>query len=973
MQWIRQWLALAVVAVVAQPADGQISHPPVRPLPEASDRPMSEGPARFVDCVRGDDSQQGTKSTPWKTIQHAVSRVAPGETIYLRGGTYYEHVTVPVRGSRKQPVTIRSYPGELAVIDGGLREFFETPGAAWEPVGNGAEGEFRSTKTYPELGGRAGSTNVLGNFGDSMIPLHGYRYLEDLRSSNEYLAKIEAGKTQAGSGAYCGPGLFYDVETGRIHVRLAHTRQTALGKNNYRGETDPRKLPLIVAGTGAGSALTIQDAAFLRIQDVVVRGARVATVSVVDSANVEFDGVTMLGGASPISVRDTAGLRLWNCACRGIAAPWTFRGSLKYRAIEARLFSASGWSPTGRDNRDFELAYSEFTDCVDGVFIGNVRNVQFHHNLLDNVSDDGIFLTATTAYDGTTPGGNTHIYQNLLRRCLTTFAFGVGHGRQKMTASGRQTGGGVFIYRNVFDLREPVHYQQPAEGEPAVTSAGRVSGDHGGPLWEPMTIYHNTILLREPPFRSYYAAGLGSHVAGGSMRRLFNNLIVQSQGRPGHVLPPVVPFPTKKELAALQTKSKAKSGSLDDLLDGNVGRKPKKGPLDPKAGSSKELNDLKRDLERRSRPNAPLAVDFQADGNLHWGYGSDATVQNLFGRFRDSPDFETSRRLYKPGWTANDLVADPGFVSFDPVPDSALDLRPDSESPARNAGVPLDDVWSDPLRKSDTGRPDIGAVPFNAEPGRVGIAGRLDIFGRAVAKLDAAVAPDDFLLADSQLPRRPSSAGKPVVIVQGYPAFDAPLLEFALHQRGLPFESLQKTWLKPTDYSNYDTVILVGNLLRAGIEPNRYTPDDLKHVRDFLESGGTLWLMRGNQWVFREPAGQRFLAELTGSSTRRQEGFRVLDPKHAWLKHLDRPSKAAWVSPKHAEAIRASRGELVIGNEAGLTTLYRLRVGKGLLIYVGWDISASLPHGRKASTVEQETVYEQQMQVLQNIVSELPE
>ena len=166
-------------------------------------------------------------------------------------------------------------------------------------------------------------------------------------------------------------------------------------------------------------------------------------------------------------------------------------------------------------------------------------------------------------------------------------------------------------------------------------------------------------------------------------------------------------------------------------------------------------------------------------------------------------------------------------------------------------------------------------------------------------------------------------------------------------------------------------VILVGNLLRAKIEPNRYTPEDLKHVRAFLENGGTLWLMRGNQWVFREPDGQRFLAELTGSSVRRKEGFRVLDPKHRWLKHLGKPEAATWVSPAHAQAIRASQGDLIIGNEAGLTTLYDVSVGKGRLIYVGWDISASLPHGRSASTVAQETVYEEQMQVLQNIVDEL--
>ena len=209
------------------------------------------------------------------------------------------------------------------------------------------------------------------------------------------------------------------------------------------------------------------------------------------------------------------------------------------------------------------------------------------------------------------------------------------------------------------------------------------------------------------------------------------------------------------------------------------------------------------------------------------------------------------------------------------------------------------------------------------------------------------------------------------MIVRGYPAFDSPLLEFALHRRGMQFESLQKTWLKPSDYSRFSTVILVGNLLRAKIEPNRYTPEDLKHVRKFLETGGTLWLMRGNQWVFREPDGQRFLAKLTGNSVRRKEGFRVLAPTHRWLSHLDKPEAATWVSPAHAQAIRASQGELIIGNAAGLTTLYDIRVGNGRLIYVGWDISTSLPHGRLPSTVAQETAYEEQMQVLQNIVDDL--
>lgn len=950
------------------------SHPPMRPLPAASRRPPGDGPVRFVDSRTGDDRNDGSQSRPWRTIQYAIEHADPGMTVCLRGGTYYEHVTLSLQATRQKPVTLRSHPGELAIIDGGLRQFAESPESAWEPVPDGAAGEFRSTQTWPDLGGRPGSTNLLGNFGDSMIPLHGYRYIEDLRSDNEYLSELKSGKSEAGSGVYCGPGLFYDISTGRIHIRLAHTRQTALGESNYRGETDPRRLSLIIAGTSPGPALTIDGSSFIRIQDLVVRGARSATVQVTDSVNVEFDGVTMYGGAAPISVRDTAGLRLWNCACRGIAAPWTFRGSLKYRSIEARLFSASGWSPTGRDNRNFELAYSEFTDCVDGVFIGNVRSVRFHHNLLDNVSDDGIFLTATTAYDGTTHGGDIHIYQNLLSRCLTTFAFGVGHGRQKMTATGRQTGSGVYVYRNVFDLREPVHYQQPAAGAPAVTSAGRIAGDHGSPLWEPMRVYHNTILLREPPYRSYYGGGLGGHLAGGSTRRVFNNMFVQLQGRPGSVLPPVIPVSAARrqsgEARDQNAPRKAQRSRLDSLLDGDP-ITLRKQPVADSSRPAPSEEVPRTPATDPAAPPAPLPVDFQADGNLHWGYGSAVSAGELFQRFRSSPQFENSRQLYQPGWTAHDIVADPQFLAFDATPGGPVDLRPAADSPARDAGVPLDADWPDPLRSRDAGQPDIGAVPFDGRVWRVGVDGRLDVFGQTDDRHASVAAPGGFLPIDDDFPQPRSAGRKPVLIMQGYPAFDAPLLEFEFRRRGIRFESVEKTWVPPSEYRKYAAVIIAGNLLRAGIEPNRYSTQDLDHVRSFLNAGGTLWLMRGNSWVFREPHGQRFLFDLTGGSTGRQTGYRVLAPEHPWLRHLQHPEEADWVSPGHAEPIRASAGEAVIGNDAGLTTLYRVDAGQGQLIYTGWNIAASLPHGRKASTVRQEANYEEQMMVLRNIISSL--
>jgi hypothetical protein len=655
--------ALALPA--AGPAAAYASHPPMRPLPKAMNRPLGQGRAYFVDQAAGDDKAAGSREAPWKTIARGLKDLRPGDTLCLRGGVYYERVRATLAGTADAPITIRSFPGELAVLDGGLREFHDDPAMAWEPCPDGAEGEFRSARAYPDMAAREEGPNVMGNFADSLVPLHGYRLHADLQSRNVFW-NVES-KMSKEKGIYCGPGLWFDTKSGRIHARLAHMTLQGLGDANYRGETDPRKLRLVVALSGPGSALRVEDSRHARFQDLVVRGACAATVGVERCEGIEFDGVTAYGGTSVMSARETAGLRLLNCALRGVSAPWTFRGHLKYRGVEARLLSASGWMPSG--NSDFELAYSEFTDCIDGVFIGNVDGVRMHHSLLENLSDDGLFMTATTAYDGRTVGGNIHVYQNRLARCLTTFAYGVGHGRQKVLAVGKQTGAGLWVYRNVFDLRPWVAYQIPggADAPQELTSSARSCGDHGSPTWEPMRYYHNTVLTRTPPFRANYLDGWGTR-GGGAPRRLFNSILCQSAGVPGHVLPP---------------------------------------PED----------------------------DQEADGNLHWSAADgDAARDAFLADLRRPPkpargDKAAAEPPKARGPRAeHDLFADPKFARYSPQggPED-LSLTPDS--PAIDAGVPVPAEWPDPLRAADKGRPDIGAVPLGCKPWRIGIFGRLTVFG----------------------------------------------------------------------------------------------------------------------------------------------------------------------------------------------------------------------------------------------------
>lgn len=515
-------LASALLLSIQDPAVAQHStvfrsHPPMRPLPQPSARPLNTGPAYFIDPSKGDDRSRGTQQAPWKSIGHALKQLKPGDTLYLRGGTYYGVVTISVCGTADKPITIRSFPGELAILDGGIREFYDDPAHSWEPFRPGAEGEFRSTKSYP-FGGS------FGNFGDSMIPFQRYLTFSDLRSSNELFRKELTNRADDPTGIYAGPGVRRDPVTGHIHIRLSHTRLEGLGNRHYRGETDPRQLPLVISGHD--HTMRIEGGRHLRFQDLVVRGAERAAVVIAEDAedaeqdaeDIELDGVTLYGSGSALQVRRTRGLRLIHSALRGHAAPWHSRFHHKDRSGSGYLVMAAG--------RDFEFAHCEFTDHHDCLQFYFVEGMRFHHNLVDNFNDDGL-----------EPGpkkerGQTLIYQNVLSRCLNPLT---AHGKMPIAVQGEE-GSGLYICRNVFDFREGTYKAPPDKPDPSGTFLNHptvcVVHDHGSPTWPNYYFYQNTCLLPGKAPRDAYAFLLGSHTHG-TTRRVFNNIFVQVEGLPG--------------------------------------------------------------------------------------------------------------------------------------------------------------------------------------------------------------------------------------------------------------------------------------------------------------------------------------------------------------------------------------------------------------------------------------------------------
>lgn len=68
----------------------------------------------------GDDSAEGTLSNPWRTLDAALRRVIPGDTINLRDGQYADRAQTYRDGSPDAPITITASGGSHPVITGRL-------------------------------------------------------------------------------------------------------------------------------------------------------------------------------------------------------------------------------------------------------------------------------------------------------------------------------------------------------------------------------------------------------------------------------------------------------------------------------------------------------------------------------------------------------------------------------------------------------------------------------------------------------------------------------------------------------------------------------------------------------------------------------------------------------------------------------------------------------------------------------------
>jgi len=405
--------------------------------------PVTPSLDRFVDPVHGVDADsRGARDTPWRTLRYALSRLQPGNTLFLRGGIYFESpLVVTHSGTEAQPVVIRGYPGETAIIDSGYREF-RTPGNAdWEIV-DAKIGEYRSVRS-------AGSGYVYGyvagipGYANERVTLVPYRSEAAFRATtDQYVDRF--------TPFYVGPGTFRDGD-GRIHIRLAKTEDLRNAEARYgvifaQDNADPRKYPIVISQ--AKHTLTI-SAAYVTLQDIVVNQAE-HTISIADNSHhVVLDGLTVWTGDHAV---DNSGpgvhdVKLTRSRIYGDAPYWIFWSDMKRPPAPADL--ARGTSIDMRyGTYAWDISYNHVRGSGQDLISTNTdeHDISIHHNRLENCGDDALEL------EGTVNVGRIWVYENYIGNCFT----GVAPGQDSPRFDGP-----LYVYRNVFALlrNPPVNRQ----------------------------------------------------------------------------------------------------------------------------------------------------------------------------------------------------------------------------------------------------------------------------------------------------------------------------------------------------------------------------------------------------------------------------------------------------------------------------------------------------------------------------------
>ncbi|GAO43075.1 right-handed parallel beta-helix repeat-containing protein [Flavihumibacter petaseus] len=99
-----------ILLAVMVAACSKSTTPTTPPLPAASNV--------YYVSNEGSDIAPGSAGAPLRSINTALGKALPGDTVLVRGGVYHEKVSFPKSGKTDKLITLKAFPGETVRIDG---------------------------------------------------------------------------------------------------------------------------------------------------------------------------------------------------------------------------------------------------------------------------------------------------------------------------------------------------------------------------------------------------------------------------------------------------------------------------------------------------------------------------------------------------------------------------------------------------------------------------------------------------------------------------------------------------------------------------------------------------------------------------------------------------------------------------------------------------------------------------------------
>ena len=75
--------------------------------------------AEFYIAPAGSNSNAGSLGSPWGSFDYAIGQINPGDTLFVRGGTYdlSSRIRIQKGGTEDSPINMWAYPGEIPILD----------------------------------------------------------------------------------------------------------------------------------------------------------------------------------------------------------------------------------------------------------------------------------------------------------------------------------------------------------------------------------------------------------------------------------------------------------------------------------------------------------------------------------------------------------------------------------------------------------------------------------------------------------------------------------------------------------------------------------------------------------------------------------------------------------------------------------------------------------------------------------------